>query len=48
MIGEDNFTSLRLNNIALLGENLQDAKWAAKSKGMTVKYNLALSKLLHF
>ena len=46
--GEDTFSALKINNVLLLGENLQDAKLAAQSKDIVVKYNIALSKLLLF
>ena len=46
--GEDNYSSVTVNHLYVLGENLIDAARAAKSKFIMEQYNIALGQRLSY
>ena len=46
--GENSFSVVGDNNLDLLGENLVDAKKAARSKNIMEQYNVALGQKFSF
>ena len=46
--GENSFSVVGDNNLDLLGENLVDAKRAARSKNIMEQYNVALGQKFSF